>query len=129
MFFSACLWCCEQVYKAVPVLSVHMIKNTRLAHLLKRCCAQAYKAVPALSVHMVKKTSKSGPGRLHILRIIEAIVGKSLQKHRQLDKYGERLCICNNCPCSFQACRPPHVSTSGSLHPTFRHTLTAHMTS
>ena len=52
---------------------------------------QCYKAVPALCVHMLKRTPAAGPGRLHVLRVLDAIVGKALHKHGTDDKYSAPL--------------------------------------
>jgi hypothetical protein len=56
------------------------------------CYMQCYKAVPALCVHLIKRTPSHGPGRLHVLRALDAIVGGSLNKHGTNDKYGELIC-------------------------------------
>ena len=60
---------------------------------------QCYKAVPALCLHMMKKVPAKGPGRLHILRVLEAIVGKSMSKYGTNDKFGARVHL-----------QPPHCS-------------------
>jgi hypothetical protein len=49
---------------------------------------QCYKAVPALCVHVMKKTPAKGAGRLHVLRVLDAIVGRSLSKYGNSDRYG-----------------------------------------
>lgn len=49
---------------------------------------QSYKAVPALAVHKAKRVESTGPGRLHALRILDAIIAKSRQRHGSKDKFG-----------------------------------------
>ena len=72
---------CQCMQHIVVVLSTPSI----------RALAQCYKAVPALCVHMVKKTTPKGPSRLHVIRVLDAVIGKSLNKHGVNDKYGVRL--------------------------------------
>lgn len=49
---------------------------------------QCYKAVPALALHLMKRQSKEGPARLHVIRIVDAIIGKSRLKNKLTDKFG-----------------------------------------
>jgi hypothetical protein len=44
-----------------------------------------------MCVHMMKKAPAKGPGRLHVLRVLDAIVGKALNKYGAGDKYGAHL--------------------------------------
>lgn len=51
-------------------------------------CAQCYKAVPALALHLMKKASTESGARLNVIRIVDAIIGKSRLKNKLTDKFG-----------------------------------------
>eukprot|EP00892_Ulva_mutabilis_P012460 jgi/Ulvmu1/9587/UM054_0017.1 len=68
----------------------HLTKDglETLAHIATTDMAESYKAVPALAMHKAKRSDKKGPERLHALRILDAIIAKSRQRHGSKDKFG-----------------------------------------
>lgn len=82
-------WQREDDFKALMAANIkHLTKDglDGLVAIAIKDAQQCYKAVPALAVHMIKRTRAEGPGRLHVLRIIEAIVARS--KAKGIDKFG-----------------------------------------